>query len=530
MSVKGLTSYPFQSFGQGLNLRDKPDTVSPEECIDCRDVFFTDRGAIVQRKGYKALTGALTNRVASLEPFYQTGGTRQLLAGCGTRLEGLSAAGAVVDSETGLTSAVWDFARFGKPNAEVAYAGNGTDTLRKWNGAEWTAPTATVDGVGGKAMPKAGALCAWPGGANRLVATRFSTSTGGPNGATSSPDHVYFSDPGDPESWSTAPGKENYVQLAPGNGEAIQAVVAFREFIIVFKETSFYVFYSVTEGPEGSADFNFKPVEAGVGMVSPRAVCVQPSGVYFMSRHGVYRTTGAEPEEVSQIVEPIWSGEASPFFTQGVLSQAEVTSCTMTSHEDRIYLSYPVSSTKYRTLVYDPQLDWWSLYSIPASCLASFRVESKQELVFGYAVGEKMVGRHSTSYTNDDGVAIESSWRQGWLDLDNPDVKTIRSSKVWGTGIAGMSLDTDFLILAEDPVELDMDGSTGSSFGGEGTFGGEGIFGDVTHDLLPAYNGRDARGTVFSMAFSNSTLDQEWSIHRADLQLREIRIPSTLDA
>src|SRR5262245_34569861 len=139
--MTSYSSYPFQGFGSGLNLRDKPDAVSPAECIDAMDVLFGDRGAIQQRTGYDNLTeSTLTNAVTALEPFYKTSGTKQLLAGCGTRLEALSTAGAVVDSETGLTSAVWDFARFGKPNEEVAYAGNGTDTLRKWGGTEWTAP------------------------------------------------------------------------------------------------------------------------------------------------------------------------------------------------------------------------------------------------------------------------------------------------------------------------------------------------------------------------------------------------------
>lgn len=527
MSIRGLTSYPFAGFGKGLNLRDKPDAVDPAEAIDVLNVVFSDRGAIEQRPGYDNLTGALTNRVASLEPFYKTGGTKQLLAGCGTRLEALSTAGAVVASVTGLTNAIWDFTRFGKPNAEVAYAGNGSDTLRKWNGAEWTAPTATVNGESGKAMPKAGSLCVWPAAGNRLVATRFSTTTGGPGGAASSPDHVWFSDPGDPESWHTVEPEENDVQLQPGNGEPIMATIAWKEFVFVFKETSFFVFHTQATDGNGSPEFQFRPVEAGVGLASPRAVCIHSSGVYFMARNGVYRTTGQEPELISDLVGPIWSGEASPFYTGGTLAHGSITNCVMGTWGDRIYLAFPTSEADNRVLVFDPRYEWWSLYDIPASCLASFRISSTEELVFGYASGENKVGRHSTAYTNDDGATISSRWRQGWIDLSNPDVKTLRSCKVWGSGAVSMGIDADFAITAEEPIELDMTGSTGSLFGGEGTFGGEGVFGDVSQDLLPAYYGDDVRGTVFSTLFSNSTLDQDWSIHRADYQLREVRAPST---
>jgi hypothetical protein len=506
--------------------------VDPAECIDAMDVLFSDRGAIQQRPGYDNLTEALTNRVGSLEPFYTSSGTRQLLAGCGTRLEALSTAGAVVDSETGLTNAVWDFARFGKPNAEVAYAGNGTDTLRKWNGSEWTAPTAAVNAEGAKAMPKAGSLCVWPSGGNRLVATRFSTTTGGPGGAISSPDHVWFSDPGDPESWHTTEPEENQVQLMPGNGEPIQACVAWKEFVFVFKETSFFVFYAVGS-PNDSPEFLFRPVDAGVGLVSPRAYCIHPTGVYFMARNGVYRTTGQEPELISSAVEPIWSGEASPFYTGGTLATGSIANCAMGAWEDRIYLAFPTAEANSRVLVYDPRFEWWSLYSIPASCLTSFRVGSREELAFGYASGANKVGRHSTAYTNDEGTAISSRWRSGWFDLGNPDRKTIRESKVWGTGVVEIGLDSDFTVVTGNRETLDMSGSSGSLFEGDlGVFEGDNGFFEDFASALVGTQSREAcneQGTVFSLYLASSTLDQDWSFHRVDHLLREIRKPSVVN-
>lgn len=527
VSIRGYQSYPFQGFGRGLNLRDKPDAVDPAECIDALNVLFTDRGAITQRPGYDNLTSsALTNRVASLEAFYTSGGTKQLLAGCGTRLEAVSTAGAVVDSETGLTDAVWDFTRFGKPNAEVAYAGNGTDTLRKWNGTEWTAPTATVNGEAGKAMPKAGSLCVWPAAGNRLVATRFSTTTGGPNGATSSPDHVWFSDPGDPEAWHTTEPEENQVQLMPGNGEPIQACIAWKEFVFVFKETSFFVFHTaatVNDSPE----FIFRPVEAGVGLASPRAICAHPTGVYFMARNGVYRTTGQEPELISSLVEPIWTGAASDYYTGAELAHGSITNCAMGIWEDRIYLAFPTSEANSRVLVFDPGFDWWSLYNIPASCFASFRVGNTEELVFGYASGSNHIGRHSLAYTNDDGAAIESHWRSGWFDLGNPDVKTIRSSKLWGTGKVSTGLGHDFRQGVGDLDLMDFSDSTADTWGGATWGAGEWA---EPRGLIQKQRRRAVRGTTFSVYFANSILDQAWSIHRVDHHLREIRKPSAVTA
>ncbi|MGH2939560.1 MAG: hypothetical protein ACRDPE_15740 [Solirubrobacterales bacterium] len=523
MSVRGLTSYPFSNFGKGLNLRDKPDTVDPASAVDALNVLFTDVGAIQQRPGYTDFSAELTNRAESLEAFYTTSGTKQLLAGCGSRLEAIGSSGAVKASATGLTAAIWDFTRYGTPGAEVAYAGNGTDTLRKWNGTEWTAPTASVNSEAGKAMPKAGSICIWPSAGNRMVATRFSGTTGGPGGATSSPSHVWFSDPGNPEAWHTAEPEENQVQLSPGDGEAIQAAVTWNEFVFVFKETSFFVFTGQGTDADGSPEFVYRPVQAGVGLVSPRAVCVHPTGVYFMARDGVYRTTGQEPVLISHFVEPIWTGETSPFYTGGIISHGSITHCTMASWENRIFLSFPTDAANDRVLVFEPRSGWWSLYDLPMSCMTSFRIADKEELVFGYSSGAKKIGRHSIVYTSDGGETIRSHWRSGWFDLGSPDVKTLRMSKAWGTGKVSVALGFDFhenrgaldeLNFSDPDVSLWNTGEWGQTVWAE------------PRGLVASFRRRAVRGTTFSLYLTNSTLDQDWSLHRIDHLLREIAKPS----
>lgn len=525
MSVRGNTSYPSQDFGKGLNLRDKPDAVDPAECIDCLNVLFSDTGAVQQRPGYGALNEAeLTNRVDSLSAFYTTGGTRQLLAGCGTRLEGLNTAGEVIDSETGLSGGPWGFARFGKPNAESVYAGNGTDTLRKWNGVTWSAPTATVNGEAGKTMPKAGAIAAWPAGGNRLAATGFATTTGGPAGATSSPDHVYFSDPGDPTSWTNKSGEENYVQLLPGSGEPIIAAITWRELLFVFKETVFFVFDQGTGvDASGAPEFFFRPVEAGVGPVSSRAVCADEHGVYFMGRHGVYRTTGQEPEEVTHgRLEPLWTGATSDFYTGGVLSHGSIENCSMGIWRDIMFLAFPTEEANDRVLAYDHQSEWWSLLSLPASAMTSFRVGSEEDLLFGYSSGEKKIGRLAESFTTDDGEAIASHWRSGWFDLGNPDVKTLRSSKFWGTGRCFCGISRDFEQGTGRLKELDFNDASADQWGKTEWGAGEWA---QPKGLLPAHYRKAVRGTVFSLYLSNDVAEQAWSLHRATHHLREVARP-----
>ncbi len=137
--------------------------------------------------------------------------------------------------------------------------------------------------------------------------------------------------------------------------------MAWNEFVFVFKETSFFVFTGEGVDSNGSPEFIYRPVQDGVGLVSPRAVCVHPTGVYFMARNGVYRTTGQSAELISDLVEPIWSGESSAFYSGGAISHSSIRNCAMTTWENRLYLSFPTSTANDRMLVFDPRDQWWSL-------------------------------------------------------------------------------------------------------------------------------------------------------------------------
>jgi hypothetical protein len=509
-----------------VNLVEKVDAVKPDEAVDLLNVLFTQRGTIESRPGYNNLTGSeLTNRVESLSPYYTASGTRQLVAGCGSRLETISTAGAVVASATGLSGGPWDFTRFGKPNEEAVYAGNGTDSLRKWDGSNWTNPTITVDGVGAKTGVKAGSLCTLPA-YNRLVCGAFSTKTGGPGGAESSPSHVYFSEEGNPEAFeSTA-----YIQFTPGDGEKVLAVVTWREFVFVFKESKFFVITDQARDSENKPEFVFQTIETGVGLASPRAVCIHQSGVYFMGRGGVYRTTGQEPEQISNRVEPIWSGDTSLFYKQGTLVFSAIQNCAMETWDEKIYLTFPTAEAANRQLVYSPDYKWWSILNLPASCFATFRVENETELVFGYSSGEKMIGRHKTDYKNDDGAAIKERWRSGWFDLGSADVKKIRAGKAWGTGKVTVEIDKDFAESTGKPEELDLSGIGSSLFAGAGAFGGEGFFGDFSAGLVGKERRIAQRGTVFSVLLTNEALNQEFSWHRLELLVPSLDEPSRIAA
>lgn len=523
------TVIPSPGFSGGMNLKDKTDAVEEAQAIDLLNVTFTTTGAIRQRDGVAKFTSsALTNAVDSLLPFYKTDGTTHLVAGCGTRVEVLDATGAVVSSGslTGMTAGLtWDFARFGSPNNERVYAGNGTNTIQRWDeSAHWTAPAN---------MPKAGALCVQPND-NRLVATRFNTTSGGPSAATSSPSHVWFSNVGDPETW----GANDFVQLTPSDGEKIQGVCTWREFVFVFKETRFFVFWGNSTDSAANAIFNYRTVDAGVGLASPRALAVAPEGVYFMDRAGVYLTTGQEPTLVSDLVSPVWFGSASSFYGGGVLEFGQIANCAMGFYRDQIYLGFTPTggTTNSKTLVYDIRNQWWTLYDFPASCFTTFRVSNVPELLFGYASGTKDVARHNTTYTNDAGSAISSYWRSGWFDYgwitrygrayDSPAPKIIRESKMWGSGKFFYSLSPDFQQGTGKQQLMDFSDPT-STHWNTGNWNNQ-HWGSA-HSLRPAIYRTAVQGTVHSIYISNNTLDQRWTAERLEHHVRTVRRGSTLE-
>jgi hypothetical protein len=540
--VNGYRPFDFHDFSGGLNLRDKADVVTDQEAIDLLNVTFTERGAIRQRDGYTDLTSAdLTNRPDSLVPFYTAAGTRQLIAGCGTRLEALTAAGAVAASKTGLTGGPYSFARFADPGHEYLYAANGADTLQRWDGSAWAAPTVTVNGAGAAAMPKPGAVTVTavvPGStsgtnaANRLIATAFGTqANGGPGGTATTPSTWFASNPGQPEVWETdgTSGRgRNFGVLTPGDGEQIMAAVTWRELVFIFKETKFFVLWGESTAADGTPVFNFREVVNNVGLSAKQAVTVGRDGVYFMNRRGVYRTNGGDPVLLSDKIRPLWTGDPDVYYRGDPINFAQLPLARMAWHDEQLFVAVPTGTRTFndRLLVFDTEHQWWTVYDIAASALAPYRRTDYEELHFGYATGVSRVGHlNRGSIADRISTPITSRWRSGWSDYNDPTQKTIRETKAWGSGAATVSFSTDFNGSQTESVTALFGITTTWPSGGTwgdwialngGVWPGGGQISDV---MLR----RAIRGTTFSTQVANSPSFGAWSLHRVVRNMRETR-------
>jgi hypothetical protein len=553
--IAGYRPFQFTDFSGGLNLRDKADAVGDKEAIDLLNVTFTERGAIRQRDGYVDFTLAdLTNRVDSLSPFYTVAGTRQLVAGAGTRLDVVDAVGNPAGAATGLTGGPYTFARFGDPTHEWLFAANGKDTLRRWDGAAWDtgAASAVVNAPVGSApngaMPKAGAVCVLPStpgstsgtnASNRLIATAFGTqATAGPGGAATTPSRVYFSNAGQPMVWEwdgdpgdvatqRPPRGRNYKDLTPGDGEAILAAVAWRELAFIFKETKFFIFWGEGEGDDGTPAFQVREVANAIGLASPQAVAVGRDGVYFMNRRGVYRSSGGDPVLLSDVISPMWTQDPDVYFQSEAINLSALAQARALWHEERLYLAVPTGSSPAndRVLVYDTQHEWWSLYDWPVSALTSFRFGEREDLHFGYATGPQRIGRQGVGVATDRGLPIASRWRSGWSDYGSSQQRTLRETKVWGSGAVSVGFATDFNRTLRGDIDVRF-GLT-LNWPAIGTWDdwialGNGVWpgGGQVSSAQVRYA---TRGTVFSTQFSNSPFAATWSVHRVARHLREVR-------
>lgn len=451
---------PVGDFG-AFNLVDAVDEVAFSGAIDALNTDISLPGRARSRDGYAKFTSvAGTNRYDSLGPVGLLDGSRQLLAGAGTRVDALNSSGAVLTSVTGLAQGPYSICQVATPGSTYAYLANGSDTLRRWDTLTFSAPTATVNGVAGRTMP-AGTYLAVQAPDNRLVCACFTADIRSPGGlGQGTASHVYFSDAGAPETWTTT----NSIQLGPGDGESITGMVVWRELLFVFKPSRFWVFYGNNTDPSGNPIFNVRPVTNSVGLVAPRAVVAARDGVYFLDRKGVYRTTGGVAQRVSGPLDPLFFGPAHPYSQVSQVNQAQIGVSAMGAFREQVYVAVPTgaSTTNNRMLVLGAA--GWMPWDIPASALATFRAGTTEELFFTYAAGTNDIGRHSSAYTQDGGdglttgAGITCRYQSGFDNLAPPrrfaahylfgnTRKRIRKWKVTGTGTVAFNVAHDFAAM-----------------------------------------------------------------------------------
>lgn len=494
---------PFTRWG-GLILNRPLDEVGSENACDLLDVDWDNSlGMVRSREGAAAFSPS--DAASSYDILFPHSHVR-LLARRASTLYAINASGeeatSVVVNEKHLS-----FARMGTPSASYTYIADQENGVKRYDGTDFTSPTATVDKVAGRAMPKGRFVAIWPDGGNRLVVAG-TPADGGPNGAISSGSHVWFSNPADAEAYEA----KAFVQISPGDGEEITGCVAFGGLILVFKETRCFIFYGVSADADGKPVFNFRSVELGTRISPPGAknaesVVAGTDSVYFVADHGVYATTGAEPSLLSTELEPLARSQAltGPIATT-LGTRRWVDAAGIAYMGEAIYVGLAEGGVVDRVMKYDLRKQSWTILSAALNCLVAWveQTDTRERIFFSGTGASNRRIYYYTPATDEDASAatMEPRWQSGFYDLDLADEKTFVGVKMWGTGSVALKVAEDYGALGA---------ATTFNLG-------------ASPAIAQQQKQKGQTATLFSHQLSGTA---PWKVQRFDRYLRETRVPET---
>jgi hypothetical protein len=422
----------------GLDLRDDPQEVSLGSAIDGLNVDMSVPGRLLTRSGYAKFTaGAAAASYSALMPFYRSTAlsSRQIAASKGAN----SAANAGIDvlntsgglATGGASISTLNFphhamAALGTPSQAYLYAfpfavtasGPIASSGAYWLGAgAWTSP--------GSFSATAAAV---QKSENRvMIALQVAAGIS---------DTVGFSEAGNPLTGYTS----NTVSVTPGDGEWLINFTSYRELVLCFKQTKFFVFYGNGTSSTGTLVPNYRTVDAGVGCVSPRGAVASPEGVYFLDRTGVYLTTGSIPTKVSGPLDPLFGKGALPSCYQGLaINWTAIEWATLDYYNGSLFLSVPTgaSTSNDTTFVYDVTSKQWMAWNTKVNGMTSFRIGDQEELLFSLASGSNDIVRMGQpgTYTTDAGASFTGRYRTGYWNPGAPGAESwVREVLLDGTG------------------------------------------------------------------------------------------------
>jgi hypothetical protein len=361
--AKNFQAVEIPRFG-GLDIRrDQNEDQGGARAINIRDIDFDMDGRIRQRPGTNKLVSVSGTSWQNIVGFNRStlgfnshvitlnSGTGELSAYDATN-------GTLVDTHTpvapSLPAYLYDAVQIGTPTqAGTMYlVGAGWDQLVYYDGTTFSNYAPVYGGWRFLAVQ-------YPD--NRLV---YGLLDSAPNYS-----RLYFSNPNNPTTY----GANDYVDLMPGDGEAITGLCNYRDMVIAFKENAFYVFYGNSTDSTGGAVFNYRTIRHNLGTRRNFAgkTCVAGrEGVYFICADGVYLTDGGYPKKISAPLDPLFGATKDPsgYFTAfNTTGNVGLYILELAYVDGRLYMTTSgdqVTGMSGRTFVYDPQLDAWSYWVV----------------------------------------------------------------------------------------------------------------------------------------------------------------------
>lgn len=440
-----LKPYVIERFG-ALNVRDDPMEIGTDGAIDLLNVDFDRTGRVRARDGWVSLATASTATVTINQLIPSPVGPRIYAAYWASPnyvFEGFDSAGssAAVRTATGSSTATTpSYANLGTGSSALTYA-----TI--WDAsANYTvqriASGSIANGTGKPAFVAVTPI------SNRLIEANFDAAASSPSGANGSRSTVFWSNAGDPQTF----GANNFVTLRPNDGEDITSVVTWRNSTFIAKQSSLFIFEGEGTDSTGNPIFVNRrvdlpaPVWRSTGLNRSPMVACGEFGVAISTSNGIFLTTGDTPRLISGKVQDLysfasingWAFDGNP----PMLAWAN----------GRLLATYTTSSGSVRTLVYDPNLDAWMLWSnvgstgvfvnsAAAAYSASPGTADFQKRMF-FPIADRIKYTDPTA-TTDGGSAIAWSWTSGSYAPSPGRVVVLPETSVVGSGVISISLYSD---------------------------------------------------------------------------------------
>ena len=414
-----IKTIDLKGFTGGLNRDADPYQLEITESPDALDVDFGLRGAVSKRDGYSRFdsppVAATFRRIVAWE---RQGGSIYNIAvtDAGDIYEDSGAA--LTDSTKNVGGSSEDQFHIGVASlANKVYLTsiNTGNAPSSFDGTTWASVTATVfDGTASR-FPHARHIVTKH---DRIFATNVDDA------GTRHRSRLHWSNVLLPETWDAA----DFIDFDPDDGTEIQALAAFGEDLIVFKDRSIQLLAGRSED-----SFTRYVVDSGIGTVSPMSVVPMGNLLVFFDRdRGVFGFDGSGFEKLSDKI--------NDYLLDGInYSEAYRAKCFV--RRSRLYVSVPWGSDAFnsRTFVWDQRLKAWTEYSFGVADAAS-----NGSAWYGVAPLDD-AGVFTLFATKDnDGVAFTPHVRTAWLSPEGPESKSrIRRLDLAFTAIGDIDVDVD---------------------------------------------------------------------------------------
>lgn len=404
-SAVPITRLPAQDFSGGLNLRDAPSSLAPNESPDMMNVTLDERGGIQKRLGQRKWNATVYPGGTVKQTFEWKSAAKVIVQAGGDLYEGTS----TTAFKTFTTSARVGLADFVGKLCII----HPVDGLFTWDGATLTA-------IADPDAPKGDVLYPWQ---NKLWAA------GNPINKA----RVAWSAINDPAAWAAADfndlREKDGEQVVALKGAAGESIATGEQGLCAFKQRSAY---RITDSTTGA----YVTIDATVGAASALAVVADSGRLITLSEAGIFWTDGFRAmRNASEQLAPLWR--------QLARDQLALFCAGVKEHRVRFSLARAGSTVNDLALEYHVAQGWIVPHSNPMSCYATITESNKEKLIGGSPSVSGQVYELDVG-GSDDGAAIAARYQVRWL---NPAVGarcSFRRLRLEGRGVLDVEILLDF--------------------------------------------------------------------------------------